>query len=174
RVIAVSAVVWAAGYMQETSCMTAKNAWMNALFGSGAMMAAFGLYHMAMLPTGSIPEEKQGQTAKQIFDDFLVSAADFCNKRALWGMLAFVFFYRSSEGLLLIEAPLFMQGCLEDGALQLSLVDKGTIDGTVSTLVSIAGGLLGGAFIAKYSLKRTLLVLALCVNVPNSCYVFLS
>jgi PAT family beta-lactamase induction signal transducer AmpG len=40
--------------------------------------------------------------------------------------------------------------------------------------VSIAGGLLGGAFISKYSLKRSLFILALCVNVPNACYTFLS
>ncbi len=174
RVIAVSAIVWVAGYLQSTSCMSPKSAWMYALFGSGALMAVFGVYHMAMLPTGSVPEGKQGQTARQVVDDFLTSAADFCNKRSLWGMLAFVFFYRSSEGLLLLEAPLFMQGCVEDGALQLALEDKGIIDGTVSTLVSIAGGLLGGAFISKFTLKRTLFVLALCVNVPNLCYVYLS
>src|SRR5690606_13042282 len=102
RIIAVSGMVWFAGYLQASACMSPKTAWMNALFGSGALMALFGIYHMAILPKGSIPEEKQGQSAKQVVDDFLVSAADFCNKRALWGMLAFVFFYRSSEGLLLI------------------------------------------------------------------------
>jgi PAT family beta-lactamase induction signal transducer AmpG len=174
RVIAVSIVVWFAGYLQNAIGMEPKTAWMYALFGSGGLMALFGVYHMAMLPTGSVPEAKERQSAKVVIDDFLTSAADFCNKRALWGMLAFVFFYRSSEGLLLIEAPLFMQGCIENGALQLALEDKGLIDGTVSTLVSIAGGLLGGFFIAKFTLKRTLFVLALCVNIPNLCYVYLS
>ena len=174
RIIAVSGVVWLAGYLQEDACLSPKTSWMYALFASGALMALFGLYHTAMLPTGSVPEEKEGQTAKEIVQDFLTSAADFCNKRALWGMLAFVFFYRSSEGLLLIEAPLFMQGCVENGALQVSLKDMGVIDGTVSTLVSILGGLLGGAFISRFTLKRTLFILALCVNVPNACYVYLS
>ena len=137
-------------------------------------MGTFGLYHMAMLPTGSVPAAKKGQTTKQIIADFLSSAADFCNKRALWGMLAFVFFYRSAEGLLLVEAPLFLQGCLETGGLQLSLVDKGTIDGTVSTIVSIIGGLLGGVFISRFSLKKTLVALAICMNVPHACYLYLS
>lgn len=173
RVIAVSAVVWFAGYLQGAAGFDAKTAWMYALVASGVLMALFGLYHMVVLPTGSVPEGER-QSAKEIFDDFKTSAADFCNKRALWGMLAFVFFYRSSEGLLLIEAPLFMQGCIEDGALQLSLQDKGAIDGTVSTIVSILGGLLGGAFIARFNLRRTLFILALCVNVPNLCYVYLS
>lgn len=173
RIIAVSGVLVLAGHLQEGG-MSPKTSWMYALFAAAALMGAFGLYHTVMLPTGSIPEERGEQTAKDTLNDFLTSAADFCNKRALWGMLAFVFFYRSAEGLLLVEAPLFMQGCLEDGALQLSLSDKGYIDGTISTIVSIAGGLLGGAFIAKYSLKKTLFILALCVNVPNACYVYLS
>src|SRR5690606_205602 len=174
RVIAVSIVVWFAGYLQDVTQMSPKGAWTYALFASGGLMSLFGIYHMAMLPTGSLPEASRSRSARGVVDDFLTSAADFCNKRALWGMLAFVFFYRSGEGLLLIEAPLVMQGCLEDGALQLSLRDKGVIDGTVSTLVSIAGGLLGGFFIARFTLKRTLFVLALCVNVPNACYVYLS
>ncbi len=174
RIIAVSGVVWLAGYFKDDMGMQARHAWMYSLIVSGALMGLFGLYHMAMLPTGSVPEEKKNQTAKDIVHDFLVSASDFCNKRSLWGMLAFVFFYRSSEGLLLIEAPLFMQGCLEDGALQVGLKDMGIIDGSVSTIVSILGGLLGGAFIARFSLKRSLFILALCVNVPNACYVYLS
>jgi hypothetical protein len=85
-----------------------------------------------------------------------------------------VFFYRSAEGLLLVEAPLFLQSCVEHGGLQLSLVDKGTIDGTVSTIASIVGGLIGGVFIARYSLKRVLVILALCMNVPHACYLYLS
>ncbi|MBN2341106.1 MAG: MFS transporter [Deltaproteobacteria bacterium] len=174
RIIAQAAVVYFAGILQAKMGMSVKASWMASLVGSGVLMAVFGLYHMVMLPTGSVPVEKKGRTPRQIIGEFLESAGDFCNKRSLWGMLAFVFFFRSSEGLLLVEAPLFMQGCLEDGALQLSLVDKGTIDGLVSTVVSVIGGILGGMFIARYSLKRTLFVLALCVNVPNATYLYLS
>jgi MFS transporter, PAT family, beta-lactamase induction signal transducer AmpG len=173
RIVAVSGVVWLAGHLKEDG-LAPKTAWMYALFASGALMGLFGLYHTLVLPTGSVPEAKQRQSARQVLAEFRDSAADFCNKRSLWGMLAFVFFYRSAEGLLLVEAPLFLQSCLEHGGLQLSLVDKGTIDGTVSTLASIVGGLLGGLFIARFSLKRTLVVLALCMNVPHACYLYLA
>jgi PAT family beta-lactamase induction signal transducer AmpG len=173
RIVAVSGVVWLAGYLKDGG-MASKAAWTYALFASGALMGVFGLYHTLVLPTGSIPEAKQHQSVKDVLGDFLASAADFCNKRSLWGMLAFVFFYRSAEGLLLVEAPLFLQSCLEDGGLQLSLVDKGTIDGTVSTLASIVGGLLGGAFLSRFTLKRMLLLLAFCMNVPHACYLYLS
>src|SRR5690606_33929864 len=95
-------------------------------------------------------------------------------KDKIWGMLAFVFLFRSAEGLLLIEAPLFLQAPLDQGGLGLTLVQKGIIDGTISTAVSIVGGLLGGVFVSRYGLARTLFLLALCVNVPNLCYVYLS
>ena len=86
-------------------------------------------------------------------------------------MLLFVFLYRSGEGFLLVEAPLFMQAPLADGGAGLTLEEKGLIDGTVSTVVSLVGGLAGGAFIAKYGLKRSLLFMALCMNVPHLCFV---
>jgi PAT family beta-lactamase induction signal transducer AmpG len=56
----------------------------------------------------------------------------------------------------------------------LSLNQKALIDGTVSTAMGLIAGLLAAAFIAKYTLKRTLLFLALCMNVPHLCYIFLS
>jgi PAT family beta-lactamase induction signal transducer AmpG len=174
RIVAVSGVVWLAGYLKEYAHLEPKAAWTYALFAAGGLMGTFGLYHSVVQPTGSVPEARERQSTKQVLADFLDSAADFCNKRSLWGMLAFVFFYRSAEGLLLVEAPLFLQSCLEHGGLQLSLVDKGTIDGTVSTITSIIGGLLGGVFISRFTLKKTLLVLALCMNVPHACYLFLS
>ncbi|HWO13165.1 MAG TPA: MFS transporter [Polyangiaceae bacterium] len=174
RIVAVSGVVWLAGFLKESAHLAPKTAWTYSLFAAGALMAAFGLYHSVFLPTGSVPEAKQRQSGREVLREFLDSAADFCNKRSLWGMLAFVFFYRSAEGLLLVEAPLFLQSCLEHGGLQLSLVDKGTIDGTVSTLASIVGGLLGGVFLSKFSLKRMLVLLALCMNVPHACYLFLA
>ena len=89
-------------------------------------------------------------------------------------MLAFVFLYRTGEGFLLVEAPLFLQASAQAGGAGLSLTHKALIDGTVSTVVSLIGGLLGGVFAAKLGLRRSLLILALCMNIPHLCYVFLS
>lgn len=89
-------------------------------------------------------------------------------------MLMFVFLYRSGEGFLLVEAPLFLQGSLESGGLGLTLKQKGLIDGTVSTVISMLGGLLGGMYIAKRGLPRALFRMALAMNIPHVCYVVLS
>jgi PAT family beta-lactamase induction signal transducer AmpG len=98
----------------------------------------------------------------------------FFQKKMIWGMLLFVFLYRTGEGFLLQEAPLFMQEMVEKGGLGLTIGQKSWIDATLSTIVSLVAGVLGSAFIAKYGLKRTILVLALFMNVPHLCYIFLS
>lgn len=75
---------------------------------------------------------------------------------------------------MLLEAPLFVQAPLEEGGLGLSLMQQGAVNGVISTVVGLAGGLMGGAFISRYGLKRSLFFMALCLNVPNLCYVYLS
>jgi PAT family beta-lactamase induction signal transducer AmpG len=67
-----------------------------------------------------------------------------------------------------------MQARPDAGGLGLTLGQKAFVDGTVSTGVSVVAGLLGGAFVSRFGLKRTLVLLAICLNVPHLCYVFLS
>jgi PAT family beta-lactamase induction signal transducer AmpG len=98
----------------------------------------------------------------------------FFSKPAIWGMLAFVFLYRAGEGFLLVEAPLFLQASPAEGGVGLSLASKSLIDGTFATAVTIAAGLLGGKFVERFGLRRTLVFMALCLNVPHVCYVVLS
>ena len=172
RLFAVAAVVWFAGSLQESQAMTPKAAWAWALGLSAVTIGILGIYHLFVLPKGSVGERAgSGQDA---FKTFGVSLIAFFQKKKIWGMLAFVFLFRSAEGLLLVEAPLFMQAEVADGGLGLSLTQKGVIDGLISITVSLAGGLLGGVFIAKYGLKRSLFFVALCINVPNLCFVYLS
>jgi PAT family beta-lactamase induction signal transducer AmpG len=48
----------------------------------------------------------------------------------------------------------------------------GDINGTFGTGAFMAGSLLGGLFVSKLGLKRTLLTLCLCMNVPNAVFVY--
>src|SRR6185436_13316008 len=172
RIFATSVVVLMAGALQREMGMAAKSAWAIALCGSTAVMTGLGIYNYFMLPTGSVPVRPSG--VAQIANTFVEQFVDFLRKPKIWLMLLFVFLYRSGEGFLLVEAPLFMQAKLADGGLGLTLENKGLIDGLISTVVSLGGGLAGGAFIARYGLKRTLVFMAICMNVPHVCYVVLS
>ncbi len=173
RLFGTAMIVWAAGSLKEDHGMSATAAWGWALGLAAVTLVGLAAYHWFILPTGSITERPRdfGQIGRSFLDTWV----DFFRKEKLWGMLVFVFLYRSSEGLLLIEGPLFLQASPELGGVGLSLKEKGVIDGTISTLVSLGAGLLGGAFMAKFGLKRnTLFFMALCLNLPHITFVILS
>jgi len=173
RLFGTALIVWTAGTLQQDHQLSATTAWAWAIGVSAAAMAALALVHGAVLPAGALTRRPQG--VAEVGRTFVDAVVDFFRKPQIWGMLLFVFFYRSSEGLLLIEGPLFMQAAPDAGGLGLTLKEKGLIDGTVSTVVSLAGGLLGGAFLARYGLnRRTLVFMALCLNLPHITYVVLS
>lgn len=172
RIFATAVVVWVAGALQEDRGMDARTAWSYALGISAAAMALLGIYHAFVLPSGS--SSRRPRDGREVLDTFVDTLREFFAKKQIWGMLLFVFLYRSGEGFLLVEAPLFLQAPLDVGGAALTLKQKGFIDGTVSTSISIVGGILGGMFISKFGLKRSLLLMALCMNVPHVCFVYLS
>ncbi|MFG6457504.1 MFS transporter [Roseateles sp. BYS96W] len=173
RLFGTALIVWVAGSLKEDHHLSTTAAWSWALFLSAGTLAALAVYHWFVLPSGSVGDRPA--SAGAAFRTFWDAIVDFFKKDSIWGMLLFVFLYRSSEGLLLQEGPLFLQASPELGGVGLSLKDKGLIDGTIATGVSLAAGLLGGAFMAKFGLnRRTLVFMALCLNIPHVCFVVLS
>ncbi|HKU37123.1 MAG TPA: MFS transporter [Polyangiales bacterium] len=172
RIFGTALLVWIAGSLQEDFHLAPKTAWSYALGVSAVCMAGLGIYHAFALPTGSV--SRRPHDVREVLDTFADTLRDFFSKKSLWGMLLFVALFRSGEGFLLVEAPLFLQAPLHEGGAGLTLKEKGLIDGTISTLIGILGGLAGGAFIARRGLKNTLFFMALCVNVPHLCFVYLS
>jgi MFS transporter, PAT family, beta-lactamase induction signal transducer AmpG len=171
RIFATALVVFVAGKLEAAGTVP-KQAWMIALGFAAAVMAAFAVYHFFRLPTGTVL--RRPENAAEVVRTFGETVVDFFRKPKILGMLLFVFLYRSGEGFLLVEAPLFMQAPLAKGGLGMSLSDKAFLDGAISTGVSLAAGVLGGMFIARRGLKRSLMVMALCMNIPHLCFVFLS
>lgn len=173
RLFGTALVVWFAGSLKEDHHMSTQAAWGWAMGLSAATLAFLAIYHWFMLPQGSVGDRPE--STKAAFGTFWEAIIDFFKKDSIWGMLLFVFLYRSSEGLLLIEGPLFLQASPDHGGVGLTLKEKGLIDGTISTAVSLGAGLLGAAFLAKYGLnRRTLIFMALCLNIPHVCFVVLS
>lgn len=89
-------------------------------------------------------------------------------------MICFAFFFRFGYGFLEKMGPLFMIDSRANGGLGLSNQALGDINGTFGTGAFMAGSILGGLFVSKLGLKRTLLVLCLCMNVPNAIFVYFS
>jgi MFS transporter, PAT family, beta-lactamase induction signal transducer AmpG len=165
--------------------------WTGVMLISAAVMFVFAVYHFFILPSGSLPKRAEGakqdpaadadgvvatrpESAKHVIREFAESARSFFDKRAIWGMIAFVYLYRLGEGLILMEGQLFLQSTVAQGGLGLTAGQVSEIDAVYGTVASIIGGLLGGLFASKLGLKRSLVILALCLNVPHFTYVYLS
>lgn len=146
--------------------------WMAVWLVAAAVMVIFAVYHVAMLPTGTVAHRPEN--AKQVVSDFLSTATTFFHKRAFWGMIAFVFLYRLGEGLIMVEGKLFLQSSIESGGLGLTAGQVASIDAVWGTIAAILGGILGGFYLAKIGLKRALPILGLCLNVPHFTFVYLS
>lgn len=146
--------------------------WRYVMLTCGVTMLVLWAYHIFFLPTGSISERPH--SAKQVFADFVGTAATFFHKRAFWGMIAFVFLYRLGEGLIMMEGQLFLQSAQAQGGVGLTAGQVSNIDAVYATLAFIAGGLLGGAFAGKLGLHRSLWILGLSLNVPHFTFVYLS
>jgi PAT family beta-lactamase induction signal transducer AmpG len=171
RFFATAGVVGLASWLEQDGG-DPRRAWMIAVGAGAAAMALLAAWHRWVMPTGSVGERPD--SAGAVVRGFVDSVRAFLAKRQLAGMLAFVFLYRTGEGFLLVEAPLFMQAPVTAGGLGLTLAQKAFLDGTIGTVVSIIGGLLGAAVAARLGLRRVLVALALCMNIPHLCYVVLA
>jgi PAT family beta-lactamase induction signal transducer AmpG len=82
-------------------------------------LTILAVYHWFFLPTGSIVARPK--SAGEVATTFWDTIIDFFRKDKIWGMLLFVFLFRSAEGLLLVEGPLFLQAATDVGGVGLSL-----------------------------------------------------
>ncbi|MFT3782172.1 MAG: hypothetical protein QM790_09160 [Nibricoccus sp.] len=147
--------------------------WQTVMLTCGTTMGVLALYHRFVLPSGGAGQKPEGGVA-QVIREFGHTATTFFHKREFWGMIAFVFFYRFGEGLILMEGQLFLQGAKEQGGLGLTAGQASQIDAIYGTVACIVGGLIGGWFAGKVGLKRSLWILGLALNVPHFTFVYLS
>ncbi len=180
RIVASGLLVTLTGYLFDSHIGSGKGnaaleleswqfAWMVVMGVIAALMALLGLYHIKMLPqdirTSEAPKGFAGAAAT--FWDTIVT---FFQKPGIILGVAFILLYRSGEGFIEKIGPLFMMDPVSKGGLGLSNQALGNINGIFGTVGFMAGALLGGFFAAKMTLKRSIVILALIMNVPHICY----
>ncbi len=147
--------------------------WMVIMLVIAGLMVLAGLYHSRLLPPGAkaLDAPKSFGEAMGTFGHAFVT---FFQKKDVWLMIAFAFFYRSGFGLIDKMGPLFMIDDRAKGGLGLDNQMLGDINGTFGTGAFIVGSLVGGWFVSRVGLKKSLLILCLCLNVPNVTFLILS
>jgi len=172
-VIASGLLVSLTGWLHGRMGLSWVHCWMLVMAGTAAVMGAFGIWHLRVLPPGAA-SALQGQGFRAAFPALRDSWVTFFRKPDIWMMLAVVFFYRFGEGFIEKFGPLFMLDPRSVGGLGLDNQSLGTINGTVGTIAFIAGAFLGGFLIARTTLRRSFVLLALVLNLPHLTYFYLS
>jgi PAT family beta-lactamase induction signal transducer AmpG len=139
----------------------------------GAIMLGFAAYHAVMAPRGRAPAAL-ATGFSEILGSFRDVTTDFFLKKNIWWLIAFALLFRTAEGQIEKIAQLFMRAKLADGGLGLSTADVGLAYGTAGTIGMVAGSLAGGWFASKVGLKKSVVPLAIIMNVPNALFTFLA
>jgi MFS transporter, PAT family, beta-lactamase induction signal transducer AmpG len=148
------------------------HAWTLVALIFGATIAAMAAWHYFMLPHGSKAPDAP-KTFGEAMGTFGKAFATFFQKKDIWLMLGFAFFYRFGLGLLDKIAPLFLLDPRVKGGLGLDNTTLGWLNGVIGTTALIVGSILGGWFVSKRGLKKSILILCLCLNVPNVTFLYL-
>lgn len=172
KIIATGGFIYSMSRLKDSFGWSEVRMWQGVMLACATTMVVLFLYHRFLLPAGSITHRPH--SAKQVVTDFGRTAVTFFHKRAFWGMIAFVFFYRLGEGLILMEGQLFLRSTTESGGLALTAGQVSAIDAGWGTAANILGGLLGGWFVGRRGLSRSLWFLGLCLNIPHFTFVALS
>jgi len=147
--------------------------WMIILLIIAGLMVLAGLYHSRLLPPGAAALDAP-KSFGQAMGTFGHAFVTFFQKKDVGRLVAFAFFYRSGFGLIDKMGPLFMIDDRAKGGLGLSNQMLGDINGTFGTGAFIVGSLVGGWFISRVGLRKSLLALCLCLNIPNVTFLILS
>ena len=142
------------------------DAWRVIFFIVAAIVIVMAAWHARVMPDGARAENTPTSVrgaAVILLDSFVT----FFQKRDVWKMVAFAFLFRVSIGMLEKIGPFFMVDSAAKGGLGMSNEQLGIVYGTYGLIAVLVGSLLGGMFVAKRGLKRTLFTLCCAVNIPN-------
>lgn len=153
--------------------------WSITLGIAAGIFALIFVYHRFVLPfpqsddklQEEIQDKENKNSEKVPFVDIISS---YFGQPKILAILAFILLYRFGEAMLVKLANPFLLDSADQGGLGLTTSDVGLVYGTFGTLSLIIGGIIGGAIVAKYGLRRTIFPLALALNVPDIFYVYMA
>lgn len=162
--------------------------WQVTLGVTSVLMLCITLYHCFALPR---PVEDQPRTSaegekakgREVWRELADSFATFFTKPGVGLAIAFMLLYRLSEGFLVklcqpflvdSRATMLRDGQILGGGLELSTDTVGLLYGTIGVACLLLGGILGGIYISRHGLKKSLWLMASALTLPSFVYVYLS
>jgi len=175
-------IVYIAGYL-ENKTGDIPGSWQITLGVTSAILLGVTLYHCFFLPHAAEDQPREVKDYKGAMRELKESFVTFFTKPSVALAIAFMLLYRLSEGFLvklcqpfLVDAreTFIREGQIIGGGLELSTDTVGLLYGTIGVICLLLGGILGGIYISKKGLKRSIWLMAAALTLPSFVYCYLS
>ena len=180
-------LVYAAGYI-ENQTGNIPLSWQVTLGMTSVILLLVTVYHCFALPKvenekTTSPSREGDKDSGAVWKELGQAFATFFTKPGVGLAIAFMLLYRLSEGFLvklsqpfLIDAKeaFIRDGQVIGGGLGLSTDTVGLLYGTIGVIFLLLGGILGGIYISRRGLKRSIWLMAAALTLPSFVYCYLS
>jgi PAT family beta-lactamase induction signal transducer AmpG len=144
--------------------------WVISLCTLGVILLLLAIYNRIVLPhpVENVTKEK---ISWSVYRNVFVS---FFTKPGVIPALMFFLLYRFGEAQLFKIATPFLIDSRSAGGLGMTSAQYGIVYGTVGVVCLTLGGIIGGITAARFGLKKIIWIMAFCMNLPISVYIYLS
>ena len=157
--------------------------WQVTLGVTSVILLCVTLYHCFFLPRAAEDQPRPVTSGQDVWRELGEAFRTFFTKPGVGLAIAFMLLYRLSEGFLVklcqpflvdSRATILRDGKLIGGGLALGTDTVGLLYGTIGVACLLLGGILGGVYIAKRGLKRSIWLMAAALTLPSFVYCYLS
>jgi MFS transporter, PAT family, beta-lactamase induction signal transducer AmpG len=135
---------------------------------AGGVLIAFAVYNKFMVPR--IPQDQPVRHGRFALLEVL---REYFRQPKVALIILFILLYRFGEGFLAMKGPFYLDA-RRAGGLECQPGDLAFVSLLAEAPWMIVGGLLGGYIIKWFGLRRVLVPLMLCMNIPNLLFVWLA
>mgnify|MGYP002620612769 CR=1 FL=1 len=158
----------------ESSTGDIPYSWKVTLGAVTGVWTALSLFHLFALPKPDSDVRRTDTSPEGILRDLGKSFVTFFKKKEVWAGIVFMLLYRLPEAFALKIVPAFLVDGADEGGIALSTTNYGLINNTVGVIGILLGGILGGAWISKHGLKKSLWLMAAALALPCAVYLYMS
>lgn len=164
-------VVWAGKL--ELSTGNIPKSWATILWAAAGIFLLLYAFHSFYLPkpAGDIRKNREDKTGGP---SYALVFKTYFQQPGIIPIVIFILLYRLGEAMVVKMLVPFMRDPVDAGGLGLPTATVGYAYGTVGIVSLVVGGILGGAVISKFGLRRCIWPMALALNAPDIGYIYLA
>lgn len=170
--VAIPGVVYS--YTEAHNGANMPLAWQATMLVAAVLFSLITLWHCFFIPKPEEDNTAKGTSFKEIIVGFGKTFATYFTKPAIWLAMIFMLVYRLPEAFLMKMVTPFLLGTPESGGLGLTMQMYSIVYGVIGVVFLLLGGILGGTFISRVGLKKSIWWMAAAMTLPCLTFVYLS